>query len=433
MVFPTSMTKSARYYPLWLFLLAFSIRAPLAWADDIRYDSSISIESTLAVGVSNDNSDLARLTLLPSFEAKTRSGWQAQISLRLERFEGDTGLGTLETFDPVSKPWDINDKTFLEVERATLTWRKRSTRITLGKQTFAWGVLDGIQVTDRFDATRKREAIFIEQRPDRIPRWGARAQFRNSGIRWDLGLLVDGTGDQLATLGSTYEVQAPRFRAGVSNNQALPEIDIISSDDMTFGIKGTSRIGKSDISVLLIQGPDPEPLFLFRENVIEALYESRTLLGATFQHAEGSRVWRFEIASINDQSINTSRNSLSIEERSRWLAGIGLDWDLPNNTFLNIQIGIDHISGDQLFRPNKDVISTIKLQKSISNDSLKLSAELIGSLRENDGTFRPAVAWQASDTFYLQCGIDMVWGDTEELIGQFSQTDRVWLKATWEF
>lgn len=433
MVFQMSKSKHLKYLGLASIALFYTGYSCTTLANDTQYEGAISISQMFAVGTSNDKNDLARTTLLPSFEAKTRSGWRAKMTLRLERYDADTGLGTRDTFDSISKPWEISDSTYLEIERATLTWRKRATRITFGKQTFAWGVLDGIQVTDRFDATRKREAIFVDQRPDRIPRWGARAEFRAAKIRWDIGLLLDGTGDQLASLGSTYAVQAGRYRAGIMAGQDLPPINVNTSDDATGGLRGSSRLGKYDVSLLVIHGPDPEPLFLLSNNAIDITYESRTLLGTTIQRPDGPRVWRLEVASINNQPVNTSNNGLSIEDRSRWLAGVGLDWDLPQNTFLNIQVGVDYISGDGLFRPNKDVISTIKLQKMLMNDSLKVSAELIGSLRENDGTFRPAIALQVSDTFYLQAGIDVVWGDVNEVLGQFSKTDRVWLRATWEF
>ncbi|MEM0910902.1 MAG: hypothetical protein AAGJ37_07985 [Pseudomonadota bacterium] len=402
------------------------------FARETTFNRSVTISQTLAAGIDNNNSDLIRFSLRPTLDAKMPSGWRAKAVLRLERSDGDTGLGTLDTFDSISKPWDINAHTHLELERATLSWRKRSTRITLGKQTLAWGVLDGLQVTDRFDATRKREAVFIDQRPDRIARWGARAQFKSSNIRWDIGLLLDGTGDQLATIGSTYAVRAARFRAGLDSGQTLPAISIHPSNEATFGIRGNYRWGKSDMSLLMIQGPDPEPVYSLNENGIDVRFEARTLLGLTWQHPHGPRVWRLEVASIHNQPINTQQNGLTIVDRNRWLAGVGLDWDLPKNTFLNIQIGLDDISGEQLFRTNRDVISTIKIQRGVWNNTLKLSTEFIGSLRENDGTVRPAIGWHASDSLYLQAGVDIVWGNMNETFGQFNETDRVWLRAAWE-
>jgi uncharacterized protein YfiM (DUF2279 family) len=319
----------------------------------------------------------------------------------------------------------------IEIDEATLSWRKRSSRVTLGKQSFAWGVLDGLQVTDRFDAVRRREAVFTERRPERISRWGARAEFNWGDVRWDIAGSIDGASDQLTNPGDTYAVRAPRFRAGLPAGAALPELVVTTPDEPTLGIRGARRFGASDFSALVIHGPDTEPVFRPSPAGVALEYDTRTLVGATWQTSAGARVWRVETAWVPDQPVNLEGISLATETRSRWLAGAGLDWDLPDEVFLNAQLGVDHVEGDGLVRPNTDVITTLKIQRSFSNQTWKASAELLGSLTDGDGTFRPALSWQVNDRLRLQAGIDLVWGDADGIFGQFSNTDRAWLKVRW--
>ena len=61
-----------------------------------------------------------------------------------------------------------------KLERATLGWRRGRDRVTLGKQTIAWGVFDGLQVTDRYDPVRRHDAVLGDVRPERIARSDAR-------------------------------------------------------------------------------------------------------------------------------------------------------------------------------------------------------------------------------------------------------------------
>ncbi|MEL7104269.1 MAG: DUF1302 domain-containing protein, partial [Pseudomonadota bacterium] len=172
---------------------------------------------------------------------------------------------------------------------------------------------------------------------------------------------------------------------------------------------------------------------VFRPDGIGAAltYDTRTLVGATWQRSAGARVWRVETAMVFDQPVNLNTLPLETDTRQRWLGGVGLDWDLRDGVFLNAQLGIDHIEGDNLVRPNTDVISTVKLQKSFANQTWLASTEILSSLSDGDGTFRPALSWQIDDRRRVQAGADLVWGDRQGVFGQFKDASRVWFKTVW--
>ena len=403
-----------------------------AQAESVKASPKIEAEQKFAVGLSSNDANQALLVLKPSLDAKYRKRWSASLAVRFEAAGLETGLGTTKTFSGASSPLEFGSDARVEIDEAVLQWRKRSTRLRIGKQTVAWGVLDGIQITDRFDAARRREAIFIDQRPDRISRWGARAQFSTIGLKWDVATFFDGTADQLAEPGSTFDVVAPRFRAGFPIGAPLPDVGVRLSQAATYGARMSKSFGNQDISVLAFRGPDTEPAIEVSNTGVDLVYRKRTLLGATWQRSAGSRVLRAEVAYIPDQSVNILNPIPEIRRRRRVLAGVGLDWSLSGGVFLNAQLGADWVEGDDLVRPSTDVVATIKLRKSWANNTYRSGAELIATTK-GDGVFRPSLSWQVNDMFQFNGGLDLIWGDRSDSIGQFNNRDRFWLSGRWSF
>ncbi|MFN2100023.1 hypothetical protein [Altererythrobacter sp. MF3-039] len=397
-------------------------------AQDIEAEPRLEVVQTSVIGLSEKDADQTSIRIFPEARISLPGQWNANIGLRVEAIDDDARLGTRDTFAPMSRPVTLGSNARLEIDEAVITWREGGSRLTFGKQVFAWGVLDGLQVTDRLDPSRRQESIFIEQRPDRISRWGARAEADGLGLRWDAALIIDGTADQLAQFGDPFAVTAPRFRGGLPMNAPLPSLTIDASKQPTFGLRITRPSGASDLTLLGFHGPETEPLIALDSTGARLIYPDRSLLGLNWQMSSGAQVWRAELAWVPDQPVNFQDGLLRIERRDRVLGGVGLDWTLRGGIFLNAQIGVDHIRGRDLVRPNTDVISTLRLQKAWINDTLRGSAELITSLGDGDGTFRPSLTWQMSDALRVEAGLDYIWGSNRGLIGQFDANDRVWLR-----
>ncbi|MEQ8516067.1 MAG: hypothetical protein RIC38_10720, partial [Chromatocurvus sp.] len=297
-----STRAPARAWPA--VFLSSLIAAPSLSAAPVRTAFSLQSEAVLAASTREHSLSQARLTLLPETTFRSGRAWSGEVRLRLELAGSDTGLGTRDTYSAASEPWRLGDDARLELDSAQLTWRRRTTLVTLGKQSVAWGVLDGIQVTDRFDAVRRREAIFTPQRPERLTRWGARARFRLGETRVDTALAVDGSVNQLANLDDTYDVIAPRFRGGLPASVVPASLAVAVPDTATAGLRLERTFGSSDASLMVIHGPDTEPVFRPDGAGVTLAYPTRTLLGATWQRAAGPRVWRLEAAYIPRQPVN---------------------------------------------------------------------------------------------------------------------------------
>lgn len=407
--------------------------AATASADVSVRAKRIELDYWLATTTDAGGLSLERLTIRPTLRLDLARHWQFDGRLRIELADSRTGLGTTETYDGPSRPLRFGDDHRAEIDRATLSWRRRGHRITLGKQTVAWGVLDGLQITDRFDAKRRRDAVFSEQRPERLSRWGARYRFARGDWGVDLAGAFDGTVDQLPRPGDAFFPLAPRLRGGLPAAASLPPLTIVTPERPTLGVRVTRTIGQSDISVLTLRGPDTEPVFESTAGGIEVAFPVRHLVGATWQRSAGARVWRLEVAHVPNQAVNVLGATVArFVSRKRTLAGAGLDWRLPANVLLNAQIGVDQVDpgGERLVRPTRDVITTWRLQHLLANDQVRISTEVIASLTDGDVVVRPAVRWQINDHWRVAAGLDWIDGDPAGLFGQYEDASRVWLRAT---
>ncbi|MEE4360984.1 MAG: hypothetical protein V2I63_05600 [Pseudomonadales bacterium] len=394
-------------------------------------------------GVRREDRELAlsRTTVRPTLRLQLDDAWRAELELRGEFADDDTGLGTTGTYSAMSRPLVDRDRARLEIDRAVLVGRFGPTLLTLGKQSVAWGVLDGIQVTDRFDAVRRRDFLFTEVRPERLSRWGGRLRTLVGGIRLDAAVALDATVSQQALPGAEFELQAPRFRAGFGAEG--PGLPITVSDrtapvkDGTAGLRIGRTFGRLDASVLALSGPDTDPLFRLGGSgtapVVELTHPRRSLFGGTLELAAGPRVWRLEAAWIPDQPVNVRGAApLQDETRTRTLVGLGLDWNAPADLFVNAQLVADETGGDEddLFAPSRDVVATIRVQRSFRQETLRASVEVLASLTDEDRALRPQLRWRGRDALTLAIGADLMSGTREGLFGQFRDASRVWARAT---
>ena len=278
---------------------------------------------------------------------------------------------------------------------------------------------------------RRREAVFTAERPERISRWGARARFRVGALRLDAAAALDGSVNQLARAGDAYDIRAARSRGGLPAGIVPSSVQVDTPGQPTLGLRASRTIGSSDTSLMLIHGPDTEPVFRADGSGVRLVYPTRTLLGATWQRATGARVWRLEAAHIPRQPVNLApAQGLVSGREARWLIGSGLDWSLPASLFFNAQLALDHIdAGDAgLARPRNDVVSTLRVQRSFSNDRWRAVLEMINVLSDGSGTLRPALTWQRNDSLAFDLGADLTWGQERDLLGQFEQASRVYLR-----
>ena len=403
-------------------------------------------ELTYWVGVDGEEGRVAlsRLSLASSLRLRAGEHWDIDLAGRLEGAHDRTGLGSVDSYSPASRPWIRRDQMRLELDRMVLSRRFGDSRISIGKQTVAWGVLDGVQVTDRFDPVRRRDFVLTEVRPERLARWGVRWRHDGEPFRADLAVAFDPTVNQLAQVGDRFEPRAPRLRGGLDVD--LPAVELAYSErdryvrDATFGLRLGRTVGRADASVLFLSGPDLEPLLRLDASdparpAIIIDHPRRRLFGATLELPEGSRVWRVELAHLPDQPVNLSGpQPLDSERRGRSLAGVGMDWNAPDGWFVNAQLALDRLHGGaQAVRPRTDLIATLRAQRGFLHDTLKFRQELLSSLSDGDGVVRAALDWQAGDRLQMSVGADWLYGSRDGLFGQYRDHSQLWVQMRLSF
>jgi hypothetical protein len=434
-------------------VLVISLFGLSSVSGEVKMQSSrISVDYRSAVNLKDTELDLSRLTLSSSHEIKLSRQWRAQIDVQAQTADDNVGLGGTANYASANRPLVDNSKTRLDLSRAFIMWRKRASSLIIGKQVTPWGVLDGIQVTDRFDPVRRRDFVFTDVRPERIARWGARWRSKIDSWSVDTSFAFDGSASQQAEIGDAFFFTSTRFTGGLALDD-LPMggqgVDIItprkshSLKQSTVGIKVSHSLGEGDLSVMAFRGPDTDPtLSLLSDQMagapikISLDYQRRTVLGATFDTTAGDMVLRMELAYIPDQPLNIlAEIPLTQARMKRTLAGFGIDWAAPDNWFVNAQLVLDYIDNDQtnLVRPSTDTLLTLRAQRGFYNARLLVKAELLGSVNQGDGVIRPGLVFHFNDRVKLQSGIDWLFGNSNGQFGQFKDISRLWGSATYTF
>ncbi len=389
---------------------------------------------------SDGHVSLARATVLPAWQGRPSGSISLDLAARLEFAPDLTGLGTRDTYAPWSRPLQLGDGGRLELDRLTARIDAGTLRLTLGKQVVAWGVLDGVQVTDRFDPVRRRDWVATDVRPQRLGRWTMRAQARLGGLSLDAAFSPDPSVNQQALPGDAFDVRAPRFTAGLEASgmaaAASPRDRALA--DATWGVRATGTVGRLDASALFFRGPETDPLLVpvpvEAGRMVGLSYPLRSLMGGSLVLPAGATVWRLEVAHIPDQPLNLDAartGLLAVVRRPRTIAGLGVDWQAPAGLFVNAQLVVDQVSADGtvLARPARDVVGTLRVHRDLAGDRIRLRAEVLADLQRGDLMARPAIEWKTSDRFSMTVGADLFAGDVSGLFGQFGNQTRIWMKA----
>jgi len=401
------------------------------------------VRYTTAVQTQDGEHSLSRLAITP--EATWRFGryWRAEASVRLEFADDDTGLGNTQTYSELSKPWVDTDHTRIELDRAHLTWRSGASRIRIGKQVTAWGVLDGVRITDRFDAVRRRDFLYTEVRPERIARWGLQARTDLGPWTVELSTALDPTVSQQANLADAFAPRATRFTGGLDLSAAASAAPVsirtagrnAYGRDLTFGARTSRDIGTGRFSLLAFRGPTTDPVLEWANDVvgagIELRHPLRTLIGASLDYSVGSTVLRAELAYIPDQPVNLqSSTGLATDVEERWLAGVAVDLNAPFGVFINAQLALDYMPEDTatFARPQTDLISTVRAQRSFSQVGWHVQVEYLGSITDGDGVVRPQISKELNEKLKLAVGGDFAFGQQQGIFGQFENQNRGWLQ-----
>ncbi|MFC3301863.1 hypothetical protein [Parvularcula lutaonensis] len=362
------------------------------------------------------------------------SAWLSfRAGVRIEAAGSRTGLGRLDGFADAEQPLEIGDDARLELDHVTLEADLGHSRLTLGKQTVAWGVLDGVRITDGFNPQRLTEWVAREPRPDRIPVWAARLRGEVGRLSYDFAAAPFGSVTQVAAPGDAFEPVAPRFRGGyeVGVTATNPERDVPGGfgESPRLGARIGTSFGRTDAHLVALSGPDLEGVVRFNGTGLEVAHDRTTMLGVDLVRPAGAAVLRFEAAYVFDQPVNLRPASLPMDdETGRLTVGAGADWYAFGETYFNAQVIIDQLTSDvDAVRPDRDVVTTLRVRRDLGTDRWTLMAESLHTHGTGDGVLRTELTRQLGGPWTATLGGDLFYGPRQGLFGQFGDASRVTL------
>lgn len=365
------------------------------------------------------------------FVGSARVRWDGED--RLEPGRPDTG-----TYSDASEPWVIGTSTVAELRDVYLEvgWSRGQVRI--GKQQIAWGALDGLKILDTLNPQSFREFILDDFGDSRIGLWSAYVDASLGHWRAELAWIPDITGHDIPGTGAWFELLAPRFRYGAAPDApGLPTITTRPGSGLgesSVGLRLSRLLGGWDLGVVAVSGYDFEPLGRVIASssgpVLERYYERRALLGLSAATSIGSVAFRSELAFRPDRHFNLREGGLlTATQLDQYTAGVGIDIEGPFDSFINIQLVLDHVQSAPpgLTRPATDRLVTVFLRRTFAYETIVAELRWYGDTGQGDGLVRGGLSYAVNDEITVKLGFDTFHGDADGLFGQFADRDRITL------
>tara|TARA_R110001592_G_scaffold326841_1_gene607806 strand:+ start:6991 stop:8292 length:1302 start_codon:yes stop_codon:yes gene_type:complete len=387
--------------------------------------------------------------------------WLLDMEYNTPFFGGDiTAIGRLrwDSVDDLSQKGSSRPKTYSpvggpitagpsgEIDVRELYWEKatNTTYWRVGKQQVVWGEADGLKLLDVINPQSFREFILDDFDDSRIPLWMINAELNvteNSVLQilW----IPDTSTHELAPSSSPFAFTSPalvpQLPSGVSAvvNDANAPTSLLKDSD--FGMRFTNFVGGWDISLNYLYHYVDTPVIRSRlagvQVVVEQDYERSHLVGGTASTALGDWTLRTEIAYETNRYHRTVSTFPGVSKADQLGSVIGLDWQGWTDQFISFQWFQTTIteSTPALFNNRHENRVTFLWESKFLNETLTGEWLHIHSLDHGDGVFQPKLTYNYQANIDIYVGVDVFYGDNDELFGQFDQADRITIGINWGF
>ena len=420
------------------------------WAD---WSATTVIELEWARGVRGDQK--TELVAVPELEYRPRgAGWslRAVARLRADGFDrvepGHPHPGELSS---LSRRFDAGDHVDFELRELVLEMPLAlptgNAHLTVGKQQIVWGESDGLKLLDVVNPQDFREFILDDFDESRIPLWALNLEVPVGPLVAELVWLPDPSFHELPEPGSPFAFTSERLvgRAPPGLSIVTDEVDrprrLVRDSDLGMRIKG--QLEGWDWSLSYLYHWDDRPLLPGRRELgpagprlrISPRYERTHLVGATATGGFGDLTVRTEIAWLSDRFLPTrdARDPDGVARTSELGYVLGFDWLGFRDTLLSLQIFQSWLLNDRagLFRNDLDTSLTFLARRDFLNERLRVEAIWIHNLNDADGVLRPKVSYELRDGLTVWTGLDVFYGRSRGLFGQFDHSDRWVVGMEW--
>ncbi len=400
--------------------------AVLDWGTIRDADFSATIDQDLTVKKSDGSTQKFQTTIEPRWDIDLTNNTRL-VGIGRIRVDNESKLGFSGS----------NEHVDLEVRELYVDTQWRSAYLRLGKQQIVWGQADGLRVLDVVNPLDLREFILPDFEDRRIPLWTANIEVPVNDV-WTAQILwiPDQTYDELPERDNTYAMtsslvvpQAP-VDVPVRLMQAKkPQRKIMDSDA---GVRFSAFLGGWDVSLnYFYHFQDQAILYRHYDGgavSIEPKYERSHLIGGSFSNAFGDTTVRAEIGYSSDRYFLADHRDTDGIVRSGELSYVlGVDFQGWRDWFISAQIFQSYLTdtSDAAVRDRVDVTATVLLQRYFMNEALKAETLVIQHMADNDGLVQASLAYELTTDVQVNIGLDLFFGSSDGLYGQFKEEDSI--------
>jgi hypothetical protein len=425
-------------------------RASAAIGDDLRLSGVVEVEA--ALGIRHASAQKAEAVFEPELE------WRAPGGLRVR------GIGRLrlDAFDRIEpghpKPTEtsslnrrhfIGDPVDYELRELVVEGRWRGSYLTLGKQQVVWGEADGLKVLDVVNPQSFREFILDDFEDSRIPLWTVNVEVPIRGSVLQLLWIPDPSFHELPEDDAVFALSSPRVIPPLPPGVPVELEDLNRPRRLLADSDAGARLSGSaagvDWSVNYLYHYDDRPVFFseVRESGGAPLirvspgYERTHLLGGTLSSAFGNLTVRGELGYSTDRWLSTDLRGDrdGVVDTGELGYVLGLDWFGFRDTMLSFQLFQSWLTDDPsgVVRDELDTNLSLLLRRDLWNERLQLEAIWIHNLNDADGLIRPRITLEVASGWSAWLGVDVFYGRSAGLFGQYDHRDRVVAGMKWGF
>lgn len=330
------------------------------------------------------------------------------------------------------------DETDTELRELFVDLTLGSSYLRLGKQQVVWGEADGLKVLDQVNPQSFREFILADFEDSRIPLWMANAEIP-LGDAHSLQLLwiADNTYHEVPESNAKFAFTSPKLVPNVPAGIPITGFtrqrpsDFLADSDVA--VRFTSFLGGWQLSFNYMYHYFDQPV-VRREltptgAVVTSSYARTHLVGATFNYALGAFVLRGEAGYSSDRYFVSDRPSDvdGVVESAELGAVLGVDWSGLTDTLISAQLfqssAFDH--GNAMTRERNERSASLLFRRDLRNATITTELLWIQSISDGDGVVQAKTRYAIRSNVELFAGVDVFYGSSRGLFGQFDARDRL--------
>jgi len=309
----------------------------------------------------------------------------------------------------------LKDKTGLQLREAYGYYSDGNWDLRAGRQIIAWGVADGLRLTDVISPMDYTEFLAQDYDDIRIPVGGLRLRF--SRQTWSLEAVA-------VPVSAFFELPTGNgnpWSVGPLKIGAEPKHKL---SNMEFGGRMAFYFSGIDFSLSALHTWNKMPVVFNGTGE----YRRMTMLGGDLSVPVGKMVIRGEVAEYLNEAQSASGSS-EVPRASSTNALIGLDWYAGNDWTLSAQYAHKYVA---MGKHRNSGLATLRLAKDLFHNTLSLQSFAYVDVTDGGIFNRLSADYALNDQLHAMLGYDYFHAD-KGMFTTYKNNSEIWLKLKYSF